>query len=547
MNDIISQIQFSLKNYADLPALSDYQQKSMTYEEVGKTIAKLHLYFELFEINPGDKIALIGKNSGHWANIYLATLTFGAVIVPILPEFKAEDSERIIHHSDAQLLFIEDHFFDQMETAHLPQLKAIFNLSEFELLYSQKNFENLHDNYERQLKFKYPNGINVQELDFRIPEPEDLAVISYTSGTTGFSKGVMLPHRSLNGNIEFARDNMPLKSGNRIVSFLPLAHTYGCAFEFLFPFTLGCHITFLTKTPAPKIIMKAFAEIQPHLILSVPLIIEKIYKTKIVPALQKPMTAFLMKMPILKSIVHQKIKQQLMEVFGGNFKELIIGGAAFNPEAEKFFRLIKFPFTIGYGMTECGPLIGYASWDTTVLGGSGRPVDALEVKIDSPDPEHTIGEIICRGSHLMLGYYKNPEATQATIDQDGWLHTGDLGLMDAQNNILIKGRSKSMILGPSGKNIFPEEIESLLLNMPMVAEALVVDRNGKLTALVYFDHAEMEQNHLGENQIPALLQQYKKAVNQKLPGYMQIKDIKLQVEAFEKTPKRNIKRFLYQQ
>jgi long-chain acyl-CoA synthetase len=384
-----------------------------------------------------------------------------------------------------------------------------------------------------------------EPISFPASHPDDIAVISYTSGTTGFSKGVVLQHKSLLGNILYAQRNMPLNRRDKILSFLPLAHTYGCAFEFLFPFTLGCDVTFLTKTPSPKIIMQAFQEIRPALILSVPLVIEKIYKSQILPALRAPMVHYLLNIPVINKLVYKKIRQKMVEVFGGNFRELVIGGAPFNAEAERFFRKMNFPFTVGYGMTECGPLISYASWDTTRLGASGRPVDELEVRIDSANPHHHSGEILMRGSHVMLGYYKNEEATNAVIDADGWLHSGDLGVMDHHRNIYIKGRSKSMILGPSGKNIYPEEIEARLNNRFMVMESLVIDRDNKLIALIYPDFDAMDKAGIKKEQLPDVFKSYLHDLNHHLPKYSKVSDFEIAVAEFEKTPKKSIKRFLY--
>jgi long-chain acyl-CoA synthetase len=374
---------------------------------------------------------------------------------------------------------------------------------------------------------------------------EKLAVISYTSGTTGFSKGVMVPHRSLAANVRYAQNNMPLKPGDKIVSFLPLAHTYGCAFEFLFPFTYGCHITILTKTPSPQIIIQAFKEIRPRLILSVPLVIEKVYKKQLIPVISKPAMKVMLAIPGLNSILHKKIRAKLFESFGGNFHEIVIGGAAFNADAERFFRKIKFPFTVGYGMTECGPLISYASWTTTKLGASGRPVDTLEVTIDSDNPHKEVGEIILRGDNVMLGYYKNPEATAEVIDSEGWMHTGDLGYMDEEGNIFIKGRSKSMLLGPSGKNIYPEEIESLINNQAYVAESVVISEDNKLVALIYPDSEQMKKVGITEEQLPEIYETIRKSVNDRLPSYMNVARFRIHKEEFVKTPKRNVKRFLY--
>jgi long-chain acyl-CoA synthetase len=392
----------------------------------------------------------------------------------------------------------------------------------------------------------YEITISPEQISFPSSQPDDIAVISYTSGTTGFSKGVVLQHKSLLGNILYAHRNMPLNPRDKILSFLPLAHTYGCAFEFLFPFTLGCDITFLTKTPSPKIIMQAFQEIRPALILSVPLVIEKIYKAQILPALRKPIVRIMTRIPVLNNLIYKKIREKMIEVFGGNFRELVIGGAPFNAQAELFFKKMNFPFTVGYGMTECGPLISYASWKTTHLGASGRAVDELEVRIDSPDPHRQSGEILMRGSHVMLGYYKNEEATREVIDAAGWLHSGDLGIIDRKGNIYIKGRSKSMILGASGKNIYPEEVESVLNNRFMVMESLVTQRDEKLVALLYPDYDAMEKAGHKKEELDGIFKGYIHDLNHHLPKYIRIADFEIVPTEFEKTPKKSIKRFLYQ-
>jgi long-chain acyl-CoA synthetase len=384
-----------------------------------------------------------------------------------------------------------------------------------------------------------------EDIKFSDISNDQLAVISYTSGTTGFSKGVMITHNSLAANVRYAQNNMPLKPGDPLVSFLPLAHTYGCAFEFLFPFTIGCHITILSKTPSPQIIIQAFKEIKPRLILSVPLVIEKIFKKQLLPVISKPHMKILLAIPLLNKILYKKINEKLVETFGGEFKEIVIGGAAFNPDAEIFFKKIKFKFSVGYGMTECGPLISYASWDTTKLGASGRAVDTLEVTIDSPDPENIVGEIILRGENVMTGYYKNEKATREMIDDKGWMHTGDLGVIDKDGNIFIKGRSKSMILGPSGQNIYPEEIEAVINNKDYIVESVVIFMDNKLIALVFPDYEMMKRDNISEEQLLEYLDKTRKEVNERLPEFMAISKFRVHPEEFAKTPKRSIKRFLY--
>jgi len=537
--NLIALFEASIRNNQELTALSDYGGESFTYQAIGERIVKIHSMFNAAGIRKGDHVALLGKNSAHWCMIYLATVTYGAVIVPILPDFKPADVHYIVTHSDSVILFVEDTLFKDLVTGSMPQLKHILKIQDDSVLYTR-------DGSAPLMNAPLVSDITPDNLRFPSSEGSDIAVISYTSGTTGFSKGVVLQHKSLLGNILYAHRNMPLNPRDKILSFLPLAHTYGCAFEFLFPFSLGCDITFLTKTPSPKIIMQAFQEIRPALILSVPLVIEKIFKSQILPALRKPPVSILIGIPFLNKLIYKKIRAKMVDVFGGNFRELVIGGAPFNAQAERFFKKMNFPFTVGYGMTECGPLISYASWKTTQLGGSGRVVDELEIRIDSDDPCHKSGEILIRGSHVMLGYYKNEEATKAVLDESGWLHSGDLGVVDRQGNIYIKGRSKSMILGPSGKNIYPEEIEAVLNNRFMVMESLIIERDNKLVALIYPDFDAVEKAGAKREQLPEIFKGYIHDLNHHMPKYIRIADFEIVPSEFEKTPKRSIKRFLYQ-
>ncbi len=537
--NLITLFEASIRNNWELTALSDYGGESFTYQAIGERIVKIHSMFNAAGIRKGDHVALLGKNSAHWCMIYLATVTYGAVIVPILPDFKPADVHYIVTHSDSVILFVEDTLFKELVTGSMPQLKHILKIQDDSVLYTR-------DGSAALMNAPPVSDITPDNLRFPSSEGSDIAVISYTSGTTGFSKGVVLQHKSLLGNILYAHRNMPLNPRDKILSFLPLAHTYGCAFEFLFPFSLGCDITFLTKTPSPKIIMQAFQEIRPALILSVPLVIEKIFKSQILPALRKPPVSILIGIPFLNKLIYKKIRAKMVDVFGGNFRELVIGGAPFNAQAERFFKKMNFPFTVGYGMTECGPLISYASWKTTQLGGSGRVVDELEIRIDSDDPFHKSGEILIKGNHVMLGYYKNEEATKAVLDEAGWLHSGDLGVVDRQGNIYIKGRSKSMILGPSGKNIYPEEIEAVLNNRFMVMESLIIERDNKLVALIYPDFDALEKAGATREQLPEIFKGYIHDLNHHMPKYIRIADFEIVPSEFEKTPKRSIKRFLYQ-
>ncbi|NMC36828.1 MAG: long-chain fatty acid--CoA ligase [Bacteroidales bacterium] len=542
---LVGYIEQSIRQNWEIEALSNYREKGLTYREIAGKILKLHLFFKDSGIREGDKIALVGRNSASWCVIYLATVTYGAVIVPILPDFKTDDLMNLINHSDSVLLFADDKIWETFNISKLPAIKGVISVDTFALLSSGDAI--LIENYsklEEKFRNAYPE-VRKEDIKFSDVTNDKLAVISYTGGTTGFSKGVMISHNSLAANVRFAQNHMPLKPGDPLVSFLPLAHTYGCAFEFLFPFTFGCHITILSKTPSPQIIVQAFKEIKPRLILSVPLVIEKIFKKQLLPVINKPHMKILLAIPGVNKILHKKIREKLVETFGGRFHEIVIGGAAFNPEAELFFKKIGFRFTVGYGMTECGPLISYASWDTTKIGASGRPVDTLEVTIDSPDPHNIVGEIILRGENVMLGYYKNEKATREIIDEKGWMHTGDLGIIDREGNIFIKGRSKTMLLGASGKNIFPEEIEAVINNMDYIAESIVISEDDKLVGLVYPDYEMMKKDNISEAQFSAILEDTRKKVNEKLPDFMAVTKYRIHPEEFAKTPKRSIKRFLY--
>ena len=542
---LVGYIEQSIRQNWSIEALSNYRETGLTYKQIAEHMLKFHIFFRETGVKEGDKIALVGRNSAYWCIVYLATVTYGAVVVPILPDFKPEDLINLINHSDAQLLIVDDKIFETLDCSRMPEVTCVISLDTFKMIVSgnDRNKEAWSSVDEKYSK-TYPD-LKPENIKFSDVTNDKLAVISYTGGTTGFSKGVMITHNSLAANVRFAQNNMPLKPGDPLVSFLPLAHTYGCAFEFLFPFTFGCHITILSKTPSPAIIVQAFQEIRPRLILSVPLVIEKVFKKKLLPVINKPLMKIMLAIPGVNKILHKKIRLTLEESFGGKFKEIVIGGAAFNPQAESFFKKINFRFSVGYGMTECGPLISYASWDTTKLGASGRPVDTLEVKIDSPDPRNQIGEIILRGENVMLGYYKNEKATKEIIDENGWMHTGDLGVMDEEGNIFIKGRSKAMILGPSGKNIFPEEIEAVFNNMDYIAESLVISEDNKLVALIYPDYEVIKRDNISEEQLTKIIEEARKKVNEQIPEFMVVHKIRIHPEEFAKTPKRSIKRFLY--
>jgi len=538
-------IEKSIRENWDEPAFSDYLGNTFSYKDIAQQIKYLHKTFEVIGIKKGDKISIIGRNNSKWAISYLATITYGAVIVPILADFAPDDVHHIVNHSDSVMLFAGDSIWDNLEERSMPNLKAIFSLDSSTFLLCRDNkvkqkYNELSLNIEKQSK-----ELSLQEVVYPEISNSALAVISYTSGTTGFSKGVMLSFNSLAANIDFGRKNIPLVRKDKIVSFLPLAHAYGAAFEFLMPFSIGCHVTFLTKVPSPKIIMQAFQEIRPRLVLSVPLIIEKLYKKQILPVINRPAMKILINIPLLNQKIYQKINKKLSEAFGGNFLEIVIGGAPLNAEVEDFLRKIKFPFAVGYGMTECGPLVSYIGWEHSRSRSCGILLPTLGMMIDSSDPENVAGEILLRGDNLMDGYYKNLEATRNTII-DGWLHTGDLGTIDNDGYIYIKGRSKSMILGPSGQNIYPEEIEARFNNLPFITESLVVEKENKLVALVYPDFEAADHANMSNQEVEAILEQHRVEINKTLPQYSQIVKIKLYPEEFEKTPKKSIKRFLYQ-
>ncbi len=544
----IAYIENSIKNNWDLDALTDYKGATLQYKDVARKIEKLHIIFEETGIQKGDKIAVCGRNSSLWGVTFLATLTYGAVIVPILHEFKADNIHNIVNHSEAKLLFVGDMVWEELNEAAMPLLEGILLVNDFSLLVSRNDkLSHAREHLNELFGKKFPKNFRKEHIDYHKDEPEELAVLNYTSGTTSYSKGVMLPYRSLWSNTKFAFEVLNLKPGDKLVSMLPMAHMYGLAFEFLYEFSAGCQIFFLTRMPSPKIIFQAFADVKPNLIVAVPLIIEKIIKKSVLPKLETPKMKLLMKVPYINDKIKNTIREGMIKGFGGNFVEVIIGGAGFNQEIEQFLKMIDFPYTVGYGMTECGPIICYEDWKKFKVGSCGKPAPRMEVKILSSDPENVPGEIICRGPNVMLGYYKNEEATEAVLDEEGWLHTGDLGLMDADGNVYIKGRSKNMLLGPSGQNIYPEEIEDKLNNLPYVAESIIVQQNNKLVGLVYPDFDEIFANGLKNEDIDRIMEENRIALNQMLPGYSQIAKMKVYPEEFEKTPKKSIKRFLYQE
>ncbi|WP_108822491.1 AMP-binding protein [Dysgonomonas sp. Marseille-P4361] len=542
----------SFKNNWDLPALSDYsEKKTLHYKDLAKEIARIHILLEAAQIKKGDKIALIGKNNIPWCVTYLAVVTYGAVIVPILQDFHTDSVQHIINHSDSVLLFTSNQIWDAIDEDSTPAIRGAFSINnlDFKCLYQQKSesLSNIVATLDDKMNTKYPDGYTIEDIKYAKVDNSELVLINYTSGTTGFSKGVMLTANNLAGNVTHSHKLELLFRGQNIVSFLPLAHAYGCAFEFLYALSTGAHVTLLGKAPSPKILSEAFAEIKPNLIISVPLVIEKIYKKSILPQIEKPAIKMALKIPIIRDQIYAKIRKGLMEGLGGNFTEVIIGGAAFNSEVEAFLYKIKFPFTVGYGMTECAPLISYAHNYDFVPTSCGKPLEGImEVRIDSPDPQNVVGEIQVRGENVMIGYYKNEDATKATFTEDGWLKTGDLGTLGKDNRLYIRGRSKTMLLGPNGQNIFPEEIEARLNNMPFVLECLVVERNGKLVALAHPDFEAMDAAHVDHDMLPAIMEENRQSLNKMLASYEQISAIQIFPSEFEKTPKKSIKRYLYE-
>lgn len=536
-----------IKNW-DKDALTDYKGITLQYKDVARKIAKFHIVLESAGIQPGDKIAVCGRNSAHWAVTFLATITYGAVIVPILHEFKADNIHNIVNHSEAKLLFVGDQAWENLNEDAMPLLEGIALLTDFSPLVSRNEkltyaFEHRNAIYGRQ----YPKNFRPEHICYRKDHPEELAIINYTSGTTGYSKGVMLPYRSLWSNVAYCFEMLPVKPGDHIVSMLPMGHVFGMVYDFLYGFSAGAHIYFLTRMPSPKIISQSFSEIKPRVISCVPLIVEKIIKKDILPKVDSTIGKLLLKVPIVNDKIKSLARQAAMEIFGGNFDEIIIGGAPFNAEVEAFLKKIGFPYTIAYGMTECGPIICSSRWETLKLASCGKATSRMEVRIDSPDPKTHAGEIVCRGMNMMLGYYKNPEATAQIIDANGWLHTGDLGTLDEEGYVTVRGRSKNLILTSSGQNIYPEEIESKLNNMPYVAESLIVLQHEKLVAMIYPDFDDAFAHGLQQTDIQKVMEQNRIELNQQLPNYSQISKIKIHFEEFEKTAKKSIKRFMYQE
>lgn len=546
-SSLIQLIEESIRKNWNLDAMTNYKGATLQYKDVARKIEKMHILFEHAGIKKGDKIALCGRNSANWTATFLGVITYGAVAVPILHEFKADNVHNIVNHSEARMLFVGDQVWENFNEAAMPHLEGIIELKNFDLVVSRsQRLTYAREHLNEEFGKRYPCRFRADNVSYRREEPEELAVINYTSGTTGYSEGVMLPYRSIISNVVHIHKKVGLKPGDNVVSMLPLGHIFGLVFDFIYGVTVGAHLWFLTRMPSPKIIAESFAEIRPRVIACVPLIVEKIFKKNILPKVNNKLGKLLLKLPIVSDKIKEQIRTQAMEVFGGNFIEIVIGGAPFNPEVEAFLRKINFPYTIAYGMTEAAPLICHSRWDEIQYTSCGKTVSNMETKVLSSDPERIPGELVCRGINVMLGYYKNEEATAQAIDCNGWLHTGDMAIKDAEGNIFIKGRCKNMLLTASGQNIYPEEIEARLNNMPFVNESLVILAGDKLIALVYPDNEEAFAQGMDKKALEAAIEVNRTELNKILPAYSQITRIKLYPEEFEKTAKKSIKRFLYQ-
>jgi long-chain acyl-CoA synthetase len=538
----------SFKENWDRPAISNYQGVTLHYRDLARRIAKLHIMFEECGLEKGDKVAICSRNQANWVVSFLAALTYGAVPVPLMHEFKPSNINHLVNHSEAKILFVDEVIWEGLSEIDMSDLQAVIQVNTFKLLYAanekiSESREHLNELFGKHYPMEFtPDSINYYE-----DSADELAIINYTSGTSGFSKGVMIPYRAIRSNIEFAYKVLPILNNNsRIVSMLPCAHMYGLMFEVLYELSVGCHVYFLSRLPSPKIIMQALSEVKPTLVIAVPLIIEKIYKSKVKPVIETSGIKFALKLPILEQVIMNKIKTELINAFGGEFYEVIIGGAAFNKEVEAFFKKMDFPFTVGYGMTECAPIITYDDYKTAKLYSCGKIVPNMEMKIDSPDPQNIPGELLVKGANVFLGYYKNEDATREVLDADGWLHTGDMGVIDADGYLFLRGRSKCMILGPSGQNIYPEEVEAVLDTRPYVLESLVIEDNGGLTALIYPDFDTAAKEGMDQATFIKYIEDTLPEVNKELPNYAKLKKIEVMSEAFERTPKKSIKRYLYQ-
>ena len=543
----IALIEQSIKTNWYLNALTDYKGITLQYRDVARKIEKIHILLENAGIEKGDKIAICGRNSAHWTVTYLAVITYGAVVVPILHEFKADQVHNIVNHSEARLLFVGDQIWENLNEAAMPHLEGIIELKDFGVPVSRsEKLAYARDHLNEIFGHKFPCRFRPDDISYEKEKSEDLAIINYTSGTTGYSKGVMLPYRSILSNVLYCKEKIGLKAGDSVVSMLPLGHVFGMTFDFLYGFTAGAHLWFLTRMPSPKILAESFAEIRPRVIACVPLIVEKIFKKNILPKVDNKLGKLLLHVPIISDKIKELIKQKAMEVFGGNFIEIIIGGAPFNAEVEAFLKMIDFPYTIAYGMTECGPIICHSHWTELKLASCGKVAARMEAKVLSPNPSAIAGELVCRGANLMLGYYKNEEATRQVIDTEGWLHTGDMATIDEDGNVFIKGRCKNLLLTSSGQNIYPEEIESKLNNMPYVSESLIILQQDKLVGLIYPDSDDAFAHGLSQSDLVRVMEENRLELNKQLPAFSQIARFKLYPEEFEKTAKKSIKRFLYQ-
>ena len=543
----IALIEQSIKTNWYLNALTDYKGITLQYRDVARKIEKIHILLENAGIEKGDKIAICGRNSAHWAVTYLAVITYGAVVVPILHEFKADQVHNIVNHSESRLLFVGDQIWENLNEVAMPHLEGIIELKDFGVPVSRsEKLAYARDHLNEIFGHKFPCRFRPDDISYEKEKSEDLAIINYTSGTTGYSKGVMLPYRSILSNVLYCKEKIGLKAGDSVVSMLPLGHVFGMTFDFLYGFTAGAHLWFLTRMPSPKIIAESFAEIRPRVIACVPLIVEKIFKKNILPKVDNKLGKLLLHVPIISDKIKELIKQKAMEVFGGNFIEIIIGGAPFNAEVEAFLKMIDFPYTIAYGMTECGPIICHSHWTELKLASCGKVAARMEAKVLSPNPSAIAGELVCRGANLMLGYYKNEEATRQVIDTEGWLHTGDMATIDEDGNVFIKGRCKNLLLTSSGQNIYPEEIESKLNNMPYVSESLIILQQDKLVGLIYPDSDDAFAHGLSQSDLVRVMEENRLELNKQLPAFSQIARFKLYPEEFEKTAKKSIKRFLYQ-
>ena len=539
-------LQESIKKNWDRPALSNYQGATLCYRDVARRIAKLQIAFEQCGLKKGDKVAICSRNQANWGVSFLAALTYGAVPVPILHEFKPGNIHYLVNHCEAKVLFVDDVIWEGLSADEMPDLQVIVQINTFKFLYARtQEMADVREHLNESFGKKYPNNFGPDDLDYYNDSADELAMINYTSGTSGFSKGVMIPYRAIFSNVQFACGAEPQMDNNaEVVAMLPSAHMYGFMFEFIFEMCVGSHVHFLTRVPSPKIIMQAFSEIKPNVIIAVPLIIEKIYKSKLKPILDRNKMFF--HIPILDKMILKKIRTELVNTFGGKFEEVILGGAAFNPEVEAFFKRISFPYTVGYGMTECAPIISYVHWDKTRLGSCGKAAINNEIRIDSDDPENIPGEVQVRGANVFLGYYKNEDATAQCFTDDGWFRTGDMGVMDNDGYLYLRGRSKCMILGPSGQNIYPEELEAVINNLTYVVDSLVIEDDGGLTALIYPDYHQGELDGLSRSQLEKRLVDAMHEVNREIPNYAKIKKFEFMPEDFERTPKRSIKRYLYQ-